>query len=211
MKNPHQSQVTAKQQSFAQAAREWREMPSTYVSTRIVGRVPALIFHEDDPFESRKMYDHLFLNVCLTMETDFGARFPIYRGIDPAALPRILRHGIDVYPTNSPLWAGSLEKALEYGRGESGQMVLVLDRKKVRVSFASISGAGSAEAIASTEVEFGSQYDSMPDGGRYYSRWPKGNQNRNLAYEGEHGYYVPGEPFDAIVGLLYFRKENAAR
>lgn len=188
-----------KREYFERAVRTDGTMPPTYIGTRFVREIPIVRFKDDCPLSSGRSYSESLMQVCASVPSDARGGFPLYRGVGAAALRRILRHGVDVLPTNSPLWASTLEKALEYGR-----LVLVLDREHVRPSFTWRYATSSAEEIREAEAEFGIDYDEEPDGARYYSRWPKGHPNRQPAYEMEHGYYVPGDARAALMGVLHF-------
>jgi hypothetical protein len=57
--------------------------------------------------------------------------------------------------------------------------------------------------VAEVERAYGSP-TILPNGNRFYSRLPAGDPSRGKSNEDAYGWYIPGSPFAALVGLAVF-------
>lgn len=127
---------------------------------------------------------------------------PIYRGIDPANINKVLRNGVDRNPFYG---TDSFEKALEYGGDYP--LVLVLNGSRVGNSLRTIypDVDGHAEKLAAARLEFNSDgvFDELT-GQWLFSHFPETDRGRFTDYEAAYGKHVAGDPQDALLALLVF-------
>jgi hypothetical protein len=126
---------------------------------------------------------------------------PLFRAVSLDAKERVLMNGIDVLPTDAVIWANDLEKALEYGG--SNQLVMILYRKSMRPSFMLVDRNSTPEVIKSIEEEYGTNPVAFDDGTLFYSRLPSTDRRRASPYEVENGWYIPGDPFSVLAGIIF--------
>ena len=100
------------------------------------------------------------------------------------------------------LWANeSLEKALEYGGPDN--VIMILDARKMLRSYKRVPVAASESEIEQVEVTYGKKRILIENGDTFwYSRLPPDDRRIGSPYEYEHGWFIPGNPFEALVGLI---------
>jgi hypothetical protein len=126
--------------------------------------------------------------------------------------PLCRRGGIDVEPTDARIYGGALDKAFEYGgtpklvlamRGWSqpdGDRTLLLD-KNSRIH-------KHAEADVDVESIQNTYPYAYPINGEsnLYSRFPS-LTGAEIKYDQDYGYWIPGDPFDALVAMFIYREQ----
>lgn len=77
---------------------------------------------------------------------------PQFRGVPIDRLLNVIQTGVDVEPTNAPIWCGDLDKALEYARSADGRfgpgLVFALRRKMLERTYKTLPLDASAAEIA---------------------------------------------------------------
>lgn len=161
-----------------------------------------------DPFFDKDILSNWFLGLAARMLSgDEALDLPMYRAISMDSLAAVATSGIDVTPSDAVIWATDcLDKALEYG-GDSTKAVLVLDAKALARSFTIVPSGASPSLIEEVEKRIGPDFLAQPDGSRYYSRLPTDDRRRDTPYEREYGWYIPGAPFSALAGIVFFKVE----
>jgi len=119
------------------------------------------------------------------------------RGVSADRLSYVLRHGIDVDPTDAPIWVSSIDKAMEYGGWP--KLILVLDVTRLDRTFREPVDAvdrASLRRMFPTEVasEDGSQF--------WLSRLAATDRRLASEYEVAYGRWIPGNARDALVAIL---------
>jgi hypothetical protein len=121
-------------------------------------------------------------------------------GVPLEACERILTNGIDVIPTDAVIWANDLMKAAEYGRGN--QLIMILNSRDMRRSYKQLDRNATSDAQKAIEKEYGVNPVIFPDGAVLYSRLAADDKRRGTPYELAHGWYIPGDPFSILSGLI---------
>lgn len=129
---------------------------------------------------------------------------PIFRGVKVPLLERVLRAGIDVEPTNAHWYGGELEKALEYGGDYPA--VLIIDGNRIERAVLDVEADAPAhEHVAAKAWSVGDP--ARVRDGKYlrYSRLPIDNSKRGTSYETSYAWYIPGDPKEALLGVIECR------
>jgi hypothetical protein len=64
----------------------------------------------------------------------------------------------------------------------------------------------SQAELAAVQKIYGTTGILQSDGKtRWYSRLPDEDRRRGTDYEMEHAWFIPGDPFEALAGLIIFR------
>lgn len=145
--------------------------------------------HADD----RELYPHLD-------DGQFKSRFPIFRGVAPDHLLRVLTHGVDVEPTDAPIYCGDFGKAWEYGGTSGGRgprLIMALDQRQLLPSFHVLSSGASPEDIAAIRETYPYHHSEHPNA-LYFSR----NNTYFPGYEVPYGFWIPGTAGDALMAIF---------
>lgn len=142
---------------------------------------------------------------CYAQLTDFQRRYSRceFRGVALDKLEYVLRNHIDVEPTDAVIFANGLSKALEYG--EWPKLVLVLRQSAMHRSFKILEATASAAEIEVAQREYPT-VRPMRDGSLWCSRLKEGDTSPS--YEIPHGWYVPGDPKEALAALILLSRDE---
>jgi len=120
-----------------------------------------LVTDRDAFFYGREISDWVWNLLRSTTEcADFG--WPVFRGVSSDRIITILNSGVDVVPTDAPIWANDLEKALEYGGGE--KVVLILNSYYMSRTYKLVPDDFPPTELAAVQSVFGKKGIIEPDG-----------------------------------------------
>jgi hypothetical protein len=197
--------------ALAQHLAKLDDRPPFLHDVRVTGGMPLITCTtRGDPYLESHQIDRSFekttFHVSRQVKRDNAGigGMPIYRGVSIDRLDVVATHGIDVVPTDSVIWvADDMEKALEYG-GDGSKAVLLLDPKMMERSCRLLPADALASVIAEVEKDYGKDFLTLRNGSRLYSRLPRDYPNRGGSNERAYGWYIPGAPFSALVGVALF-------
>ena len=131
----------------------------------------------------------------------------LVRGTSYTNLDTILTTGVDVVPSNAPIFCTQFpEKAMEYGRDEqnttSRMILLFYDRKKLERTFIEISSETPQSDIQELAKTYPTIEDSKDGSKIWLSRLQKTDTRRTTDYEYQYAYWIPEDPFDALVWVI---------
>jgi hypothetical protein len=122
-----------------------------------------------------------------------------FRGVSIDRLPNILKFGIDVEPTDSPIYVAEFDKAWEYG--EFPKVVMALASEHMEPTFRVLPVDVLEAEIEVLRRIYPNSYSV--DGQTWISRVSDPNPAaRN--YEAAYGRWIPGDPFDALRGIFVY-------
>jgi hypothetical protein len=128
-----------------------------------------------------------------------GIRF---RGVPIDRLRAVVDNGVDVDPTDSPIFCDDEEKAFEYARPKSGidgpGLMYALHSGYLERTFHALPADASPEKIAEVQSIYPHRYEDAL-GGLHFSRLADQN---NIAYEMAYGYWIPGNARDALLAIF---------
>jgi hypothetical protein len=131
-----------------------------------------------------------------------GKRWIAFRGKPIDRLGGVMANGVDVDPTDTPIFCAEEDKAYEYAKPEWGGkgpgLMYALHGGYLERSFRMLPADASPEDIAEVRKTYPHQYDS-PHDGFYFSRLA---DQSNTAYEYAYGYWIPGNAKDALLAIF---------
>jgi len=124
------------------------------------------------------------------------------RGTTADRLDDILQGGVDVRPTDAPLYAvQGGDKAAEYGCHED-QVIQFLDMDCLERSYQNVPATTPAAELEAIKKTFPYLDEAVGGDTLWLTRFmPDGNPARSV-YESEYGYYVPGDARRALRCVL---------
>ncbi|OLT00084.1 hypothetical protein BJF90_07225 [Pseudonocardia sp. CNS-004] len=122
-----------------------------------------------------------------------------FRGVSLDRLPSILRFGIDVQPTDSPIYAGDFEKAWEYG--DFPKVVMALDPSRTESTCHVIDDDLPQVEIDELKVVY--PHVHKVDGQTWLSRISHTNPTLR-GYEAAYGRWIPGDPFETLRAIFVY-------
>ena len=137
----------------------------------------------------------------LIWKTIPDSRMSFYRSVSFDRLPAIIRNGCDVEPVQSPLYATPfLDKALEYGC-EGDQVIQLFRLKALTKTWQQVKADIAPEKLAALRKTYPTVLHSTDRQTIWLSRLAEDDPRLASPYETEYGYWISGDPFDAMAGL----------
>ena len=125
---------------------------------------------------------------------------PGCRGVGADRLPQVLQTGVDVTPTDAPIWVHYVDKAVEYG--EADKLVEVYDVGQLARSCCEV----PVWAPQWKQDRIAASYPTRTvtaDGKRFrFSRLPANDTRMGTAYEVDFCRWIPGDPLEALRLLI---------
>lgn len=125
-----------------------------------------------------------------------------FRGVGLAQLPAVLETGIDVSPSDSAIFVDGIDKAWEYGGFP--KVILALRWDCLERTFREISADADPSEIERVTREYPTVVQSIDGGQLWCSRLHEKDPRLGSPYEVTYGRWVPGDPVDALHGVLIF-------
>lgn len=165
-------------------------------------RVPMLIVQASAGFERKYLYNDLMSEIIKKFRT-----LEYFRGVSAERLRNILRHGVDVFPTNSPIFADiGVDKALEYGSA-GDQVIMMLDRAGLDPTWREIEAVETDTACALAK-EFPTRLESADGTKIWFSKLSLDNTRLATDYERAYSFVVPGDPWETLMCLIVISDRN---
>jgi hypothetical protein len=125
-----------------------------------------------------------------------------FRGVSIDRLETILRIGVDVEPPDSVIYVSDFDKAWEYGGFP--KLVLAFKCDKLRRTHATVPADTPPEELSELTKTFPTVVPSIDGESLYLSRLAADDTALGTEYEWAYAYWIPGDPFDALVAALVF-------
>lgn len=122
------------------------------------------------------------------------------RGVSLDRLDSVLQHGIDVWPTDHPIFVDSWDKALEYGGWP--KFLLLLHPGQLHPTWHEVSTTLDPVELSHLRKPHPNQLVSTDGSKLWLTRFNLDVPQAGTAYEATYGNYIPGNPFDALAALL---------
>jgi hypothetical protein len=161
--------------------------------------------HLDQAFEQAVF----MLGVQLSDAFGRDVGWPSFRCVGLDRLPVLLRSGSDVEPSNSVIFVDrSASKALEYGGND--KLLLLYDPEQLRSSHCEVAADIDPAELAELSKNHPTQLTSKDGTHLWLSRLPEGDRRINSSYEIEYARWIPGDPWQALVGVVALGTDHAA-
>lgn len=130
------------------------------------------------------------------------------RGVRADRIGQVLRTGIDVSPSDSPIFAEqAFDKALEYGCN-GDQLLLLLDVRRLKRTFREVPADSDPSLLTELRQSFQTELKSMDGMNIWFSQLGKDDGRVATPYEVSFAWWIPGDPWEALLGLIVL-SENA--
>ncbi len=125
-----------------------------------------------------------------------------FRGVGIDRLAQVLSTGIDVVPSDAPIFADRLDKALEYGGVP--KVVLALDPTKLDRTFREVSANTDPDAIAELKKTFPTEIKSDCGTMLWLTKLSFEDRRATKSYERDYAWWIPGNSMEALRAVLLF-------
>jgi hypothetical protein len=191
---------------------------STPLHVMAVQPRPILVISDANYSNSRSLYDSLLKFPLMDIgQAIAGRELPLIHRCRPLKqLEYILRNGCDADPTDNVISCAEIEKALEYGDSQAGQrdpdkvyggVLMSFDASRLSQSSARVKTAALTPELQ-LELESIYPFSKELGGKTYFTRVAPNEKQFGSEYERDFGWFIPGDPFDALVALTIFGQEN---
>lgn len=125
-----------------------------------------------------------------------------FRGVALDRLDSVLRHGIDVWPTDQPIFVDCSDKAMAYGGWP--KLLLLLHPDQLRPTWHEVSATLDPSELNELRKTYPNQLVSTDGSKLWLTRFNLDAPQAGTDYEMAYGRYIPGNPFDALAAMLVF-------
>ena len=122
------------------------------------------------------------------------------RGVALDRFEQVIATGIDVEPSDAPIWVSSLDKAMEYGGWP--KLILLLDPHCLDRTFREVGGDCSEATRADIIRQFPTELPSVDGTSRWFSRLPATDRRITSGYEIAYARWIPGDARAALRAVL---------
>ena len=129
-----------------------------------------------------------------------------FRSVKLDRLHDVLRTGIDVTPTDSPIYAEFITKAIEYGGWP--KVILALDSGQLDLTYREVSAFLPQVELAALTLHFPTVLKSIDGNKLWLSRLKEGDPRMESAYETHYARWIPGDPFKALKAIFLCARES---
>jgi hypothetical protein len=123
-----------------------------------------------------------------------------YRATSWDRLGTVLCTGIDVEPTNAPIYVDGFDKALEYGGWP--KVILALRHEQLDRTFREVSADTPSAQLAELERVFGTKLPSADGSKLWLSRLGADDPSLTTDYEVAYARWVPGDALAALAAVF---------
>jgi hypothetical protein len=170
-------------------------------------RIPILLV-QAAPGISRKGLDPSLFNLLIARdkagpsERERWMAVAHARGVRADRIGQVLRTGIDVSPSDSPIFAEQgLDKALEYGC-DGDQLLVLLNVRKLKRTFREVPADSDPSLLTELRRSFQTELKSTDGKQIWFSRLGKDGTVAGTSYERDFAWWNPGDPWEALLGLI---------
>lgn len=180
-------------------------MPNVHSEVRFLSSLPVPAWHVvcDGAVNQLKPDINIF-DVLLHLATTHPLASELLacacRGVSLDRLDSVRQHGIDVWPTDHPIFVADWDKALEYG--DWPKLLLLLHRDQLRPTWHEVSATLDPVELSKLRKTHPNQLVSTDGSTLWLTRFNLDVPQAGSPYEAAYGHYIPGNPFDALAAVL---------
>jgi hypothetical protein len=149
--------------------------------------------------ELSKFLDNLLISLCHD-SWRFLARCVVFE-----RLSTVLRTGTDVEPSDSPMYLSTFHKAMEYGNGfedDTCKLLLLYDRHFMQRTGRQVFSDTPPEKIEEYRKTYPTELRDEAGNLCWLSRLQASDRHIGTSYEAEYAFWIPGDPFEALVAIF---------
>lgn len=169
---------------------------------------PLLVVSWSGDWKDHKFCDNLGVLVrLLAAHAAEESIWPQLRCVAIEQLPSILARGCDVQPTDAVLWVDSHpDKVFEYGQETKGMMVF--HEGLLKSTHQQVPATLPADELAELKLMYPTVIPSVDGEVLWLTRLPFEDRRATTPYEVEHGRWIPGDPWEALHGVIAFGRDH---
>ena len=127
--------------------------------------------------------------------------FPyLYRAAGVDCLERVTTQGVDVIPTDAPLFCETLQKAMDYGNWP--KVVMAFEPSGLEKTFREMSSDVTEDELKLIMETYPNKEVSVDGKSIWLSRLSMNDKRRATAYEIDYAWWIPGNPWDTLKFVL---------
>jgi hypothetical protein len=133
---------------------------------------------------------------------------PLFRGVALDRLLTVFTTGVDVEPTDAPIYCSDFDKAWEYGGSAVGvgpRVIFALDQNMLERTFRTLPLDAEPGEIAEVRETYPHHHDEHT-AGLWFSRIDRYRPSDEIPY----GYWIPGNAKDALQAIFLLGIEREA-
>ncbi|MCK6250510.1 MULTISPECIES: hypothetical protein [Pseudomonas] len=180
-------------------------MPTTQFEIRALTNLRVLVWHVvcDGAVNQQNpdidVYDVL-QQVAKTHPLGENLLFCDFRGVSLDRLDSILKYGVDVLPTDQPIYVADSDKALAYG--EWPKLLMFFHPDQLQPTWREVPATLDPVELTEMRKTYPTQFVSNDGSKLWLSRFSPDAPQVGTDYEVAYGKYIAGNPFDALAGVL---------
>jgi hypothetical protein len=133
--------------------------------------------------------------------------WPQLRCVSIDQLPSILARGCDVQPSDAVLWVDPhTDKMFEYG--EETKAMMVFHEKLLEQSHQLVPATITPEQLAELKKTYPTVIPSVDGEVLWLTRLSFEDRRATTPYEVEHGRWIPGDPWKALLAVVVFGRNH---
>jgi hypothetical protein len=135
-------------------------------------------------------------------------RYPLFRGVSLDRFLPVFTTGVDVEPTDAPIYCSDFDKAWEYGGSSPGvgpRVIFALDQDMLERTFQTLPIDATPEEIAAVRTTYPHHHEEHP-AGLWFSRIDRYVPSQEVPY----AYWIPGNAKDALMAIFLLGVERDA-
>jgi hypothetical protein len=125
-----------------------------------------------------------------------------FRGVGIDQLKTVLAAGIDVTPTDSPIYASDFKKAWEYGG--IPKVVLALDGQTMERTWRQVPADTPEEVLAPLRDVYPTVLEIDSGEFLWLTRMEASDRRAGTPYEAAYGWWIPGDPWETLQAIFVF-------
>lgn len=135
-------------------------------------------------------------------------RYPLFRGVSLDRFLTVYTTGVDVEPTDAPIYCSDFDKAWEYGGSSTGvgpRLIFALDQDMLERTFQTLPPDASPAEIAAVRATYPHHHEEHT-GGLWFSRLARYTPGDEIPY----AYWLPGDAKNALMAIFLLGVERDA-
>lgn len=131
-----------------------------------------------------------------------------FRSVSFDRLSDVIQNGVDVFPTDSPIYVGDLDKALEYG--DWPKVVMALDWNHLKPTYKRVPSDIAESELNELMGTYPTKFESDDGSNFWLTRLSREDRRATTDYESAYGRYIPDNPFQCLKMVMIISRPTDA-